>query len=206
MTADNVHHLEARDLTVTPEVGKPTLLTAANLAKEWFADMVREAERQTEDDIGAIRREIVFAACFMESYIFEWARDVAGMDKVVEHFRLKKDDYETVKDRWKEVPVRLHKKMPEKELIASESEFCIDWGDMGLVTKYRNGLVHGKASIPNGLKRAEDGPPPPEPTLRDLLQKGQGWALESVLKVVGQLHEQTGTPVPEYLEDHLDPL
>ncbi len=123
------------------------------------------------------------------------------MGKVVEYFELEKDHYETVKERWKKVPLRLHK----AELIEPQSEPSIDWGQMGLVTKYRDGLVHGGASIPAGLKGDEgDDPPQPQPSIEGLKRKGQGWALDSVLQVVRQLHEQTDTPVPEYLKDHLE--
>lgn len=175
------------------------IVAEANLAKEWFADMVREAERQTEDIVGAIRREIVFAVCFAESYIFEWAREVAGSHEVIKYFKFR-EPFEDVKQKWKTVPAELH----EKGLIDTESEPSIDWGQMGEVTKYRHGLVHGAASIPSGLKTEEDEPPQPMPTLSHLRRRGQRWALAAVLKVVEQLHRETDTPLPEYLEDVLE--
>lgn len=123
------------------------------------------------------------------------------MDKVDEHFRLKAP-YETVEQRWRRVPLRLH----TAGLIDSEAEPHLCWDQMRELIAFRNGLVHGKASLPSGLKDRGDRSPPPEPTVEQLRRRGQGWALDSVLEVVGQLHKQTGTPVPTYVEDHLDPV
>ncbi|MFW6116639.1 MAG: hypothetical protein ACOC6F_02835 [bacterium] len=197
---------EARIIEMkTPVVGSFTaaayILVEANLAKEWFGDAVGEAKRETEDALGSIRREIVFAVCFAESYIFEWAREVAGPTEVIEHFRFE-EPFETVKEKWKGVPVRLH----DAGLTATKSEPSIDWGQMGEVTKYRDGLVHGAASIPAGLTSEEGEAPEPKPALSELRRRGRGWALAAVLNVVGQLHQQTNTPLPEYLKDDLELL
>lgn len=175
------------------------ILVEANLAKEWLADTLKEADRETADTIGSIRREIVFAVSFAESYIFEWARDVAGSTQVLQYFN-HNEPFETVKQRWQRVPVRLH----QAELIKTESKPTINWGTMGEVTQYRNGLVHGVASIPSGLKSEKPEPPKPTPTLADLSRRGQGWALSAVLNVAGQLHRQTDTPPPQYLKDYID--
>ncbi|MDY7041405.1 MAG: hypothetical protein SVX38_11130 [Chloroflexota bacterium] len=171
------------------------VLSAANLAKDWFADAVNEAQSETEDAIASVRREIVFVVCFAESYIFEWARDVAGMGEVTKYFVKKDNRWEKLKVRWKEVPLRLF----EEGLVKTETEPRIDWGDMGVVTTYRHGLVHGAASIPVGL---EDEREKPEPTLNDLNKKGQGWALGVVLDLVKQLHDKTQTPMPDYLKNY----
>jgi len=49
------------------------IMMSAHLAQSWFADALRETK--TGGDAHARRREIVFAVCFAETYLFEWVRD-----------------------------------------------------------------------------------------------------------------------------------
>jgi predicted RNA-binding Zn-ribbon protein involved in translation (DUF1610 family) len=49
------------------------IMMSAHFAQSWFEDALREAN--TPDDAHARRREIVFAVCFAETYLFEWVRD-----------------------------------------------------------------------------------------------------------------------------------
>jgi hypothetical protein len=63
--------LEAASMTVSG--GTPTIWLTYPFAKEWFEDALHEAK--TGIDHNARRREIVFAVCFAESYLFEWVRD-----------------------------------------------------------------------------------------------------------------------------------
>lgn len=202
MTENEQYEPESKVLRAEPGVFKLTgypadLLVAANLAERWFADMVRETKSDTGGATDSIRREVVFAACFAESYIFEWTRKLTGKD-VGDYFELEYP-FECLKQRWKRVPVDLY----EAGVVVAPCRPNIDWAEMGEVTQYRNGLVHGAASIPRGLKSEVGDPPEPVPKLSDLERRGQGWALKAVLKVVEQLHQQTGTPVPDYLQGHL---
>lgn len=52
----------------------PSLWTMATFSPQWFADASHEATCGSEEY--SIRREIVFSSCFLESYIFEWVRDI----------------------------------------------------------------------------------------------------------------------------------
>lgn len=174
------------------------LLVAANSAERWFADMVRETQPETGGATDSIRREVVIAVCFAESYIFEWARDVMGRD-ALQYFGLE-NGFEDVKRKWKRVPVDLY----EAGVIEAASKPDIDWREMGKVTEYRNGLVHGAASIPRASKGCAEEAVKPMRRLSELSGRGQGWALQAVLKVVEQLHQQTGTPIPDYLQGYLD--
>lgn len=174
------------------------LLVASNLARRWLADTIKEAQRENGDTTDSIRREIVFAVCFAESYIFEWAREVAGWQEVIRYFKF--DRPEKVKDRWKRVPAELY----DDGVVETQSRPAIDWGKMGEVTQYRHGLVHGASSIPRGLKGEQGEAPEPVPSLGDLRKRGQGWALKAVLNVVEQLHRETDTALPEYLRNHVE--
>jgi hypothetical protein len=53
-------------------VGVPTVWVSDNFSEDWFSDALKEARSGT--DFNARRREIIFAACFAESYLFEWTR------------------------------------------------------------------------------------------------------------------------------------
>jgi hypothetical protein len=73
-----------------------------SFAKEWFEDALREAK--TSHDHKARRREIVFAICCAESYLFEWVRDeVLEQDfaKLTQYFP--SGQKKGVKDKWKDV-------------------------------------------------------------------------------------------------------
>lgn len=80
-----------RDITVHPKplelkasVTGPTVWLSDNFAQDWFADALNEA--RTEQDHNSRRREIIFATCFAESYIFEWVRHVVEIEEVNNYF------------------------------------------------------------------------------------------------------------------------
>src|SRR5919112_3743691 len=54
-------------------IGELTVWLTYSFAPEWFEDALNEAKRGA--DHNARRREIVFAVCCAESYLFEWVRD-----------------------------------------------------------------------------------------------------------------------------------
>jgi hypothetical protein len=55
------------------QVGELTVWLTYSFAPDWFEDALHEAK--TGIDHNAQRREIVFAVCCAESYLFEWVRD-----------------------------------------------------------------------------------------------------------------------------------
>ena len=59
------------------QFGNITVWLTYNWAPEWLADAHMAAQTTTvaEDRKHSRRREILFAACFAESYLFEWVRD-----------------------------------------------------------------------------------------------------------------------------------
>jgi hypothetical protein len=82
-----------------------------SFAREWFEDALHEAKTGT--DHNARRREMVFAVCFAESYLFEWVRDdifdrkdfeklVASLNQV-----FPPGQEQPVLEKWKDVPKKL---------------------------------------------------------------------------------------------------
>jgi hypothetical protein len=60
------------------ELGTVTAWKSYSFAPEWFADASREAGVEGSPGLerrGARRREVLFAVCAAESYVFEWVRD-----------------------------------------------------------------------------------------------------------------------------------
>lgn len=174
----------------------PTIWIAANFSPQWFEDALHEANFGT--DVNSIRREIVFSSCFLESYIFEWARNI-DIGAINDYFPAKprfkdKDDpryRRTLKDKWKDVP----KELFEDGKIPVSPQLNVS--GLGTLIKYRNGLVHATASRPStDAQPPEEKPVPANDELRSLKS---GWALSISVTLVEALHSNLGTAAPEYL-------
>jgi hypothetical protein len=171
--------------------------TSDNFAQDWFADALHEA--RTGKEYNSRRREIIFAVCFAESYIFEWARSILQIKEINDYFPPERGSPRNpryrrpTKDKWKEIPKELHK--AGKILAAPQ----LDLRELGELINYRDGLVHAAASRP-----ATDSQPKetrPYPT-KDMLRKLKpGCAVRIVVDLVRNLHQAIGTPVPEYIEN-----
>ena len=77
-----------------------------NFSHEWFDDALNEAQNGRNHN--ARRREIIFAVCFAESYIFEWVRDEVirrDFDKINDYF--KPGSNKGVFEKWKDIPKQL---------------------------------------------------------------------------------------------------
>jgi hypothetical protein len=182
--------------TIEAAAYAPTVWLSANFARLWFIDAMHEAT--TGNDENSIRREIVFSSCYLESYIFEWARniDIGGVNNYFPAKPRFEDDpsyRRTLKDKWKEVP----KELFNDGKIACEPQ--LNLSRLGALIKYRNGLIHATASRPStDSQPLEEKPVPARDELKRLKR---GWALSIALELVGKLHQDLGTKAPDYLQD-----
>ena len=164
---------------ITPECGALTitgerveLWKYGTYAPAWFADARKEAS--LPDDQARLR-EIIFAVCAVESYLFEWVRGVLhGEFRLLNHYFPANRDGRGIGivERWKQVINHLH----DDGTISAKPSFGEQyWEEFKDLVNFRNGLVHGRASRPDieGLTEAEK----PEPTQEQLKQKGSGWRL-----------------------------
>jgi len=195
---DTVINVPTAHIRVTGHA--PTLWISANFSEPWFRDTAREAEGK--DGQHSTRREIVFASSFLESYIFEWARQICGLDRINDYYppkaRFKGDRriQRPLKDKWKFVPGELH----SDGLISKAPD--LDLSELGILVEFRNGLLHARASRPStGSLRKEFQPVPAPGQLESI---GHGWACSVAKKLVLKLHEDLQTPAPSYLEAHKD--
>jgi hypothetical protein len=159
-----------------------------HFARNWLDDARREARNDGRD---ARRREIVFAACFVESYLVEWVRDRVYRD---EKDRLEKTEQLLARPIRTGIEKRLKKvvrQLKEQNRITSDAFNCSGgwWQDFGDLVELRNWLVDGRASIP-----ARNGRQLNEHSLRSLLDSLQPeWAVKTALEVTRQLDSATGT-------------
>jgi hypothetical protein len=175
-----------------------TLWVTRNFAKTWFTDALREARSGPQvPHRDALRREIVFAVCFVESFLVEWTRDAALKGRFHDLSRyFPPDDRRGIRKRWKEVIRDLH----HDGLLRSRPDFGTTvWTDFCRVIDYRDGLIHASMSRPE----SPDLPPGevPSPSAEDLGREERGFAVRRVVALVRQLHGWAGTTPPAWLQE-----
>lgn len=184
------------DMAIAGESSPPLLLSSYHFALEWFDEALTEATHPASSTASSNRRskrrEIVFAVCCVEAYLFEWVyHQVLRQDasQLVTYFP--QDKHLGICERLKDVVNQLH----SNQLLPKKPDFggLNQWSTL---VKFRNGLVHANASrpvsnVPGDLM--------PDPSLKDLDQMPNGWAVRVITKVIGRLHSAAGTPTPSWL-------
>ncbi len=167
---------------------------AANFARAWFEDALREAQA---GDANARRREIVFAVCFLESYLFEWTRNLVGPSEIKTYFPLRRNDRPRrmgIRQKWKDV---LKDLLAKKKIARAPAFSGSDWAAFRRLVDYRDGLVHATASRSDSAGLPDEEKPMPSPD--DLATMPAGQPVRVVVELVNRLHEATGTTVPPWL-------
>jgi hypothetical protein len=171
------------------QVPGPLVWTQYRYAQDWYEDAEDEAKSEGPD---SRRREILFAVCFLESYLYEWVLvDVLDrdLDSVEEYFP--SDDTRDPRRKWKEVPKRLLDDQRIKAVPQTGDQHGNEWTRLFL---WRNGLVRAGASKPDLDQENR-----PVPTKNELDELAPGWALEVALERVHRLHEAADMPLPRWL-------
>jgi len=190
--------IELGSIPMTASVGTGTIWLSYSFAKEWFEDALHEA--RTGTDHNARRREIVFAVCFAESYLFEWIRDEVLDPRDYQKLVTDLNQYfppgegQPVKDKWKLVP----KKLLSAGLVPAVPDLNQPyWEHFTKLVTMRNGLVHARSSRPETTQIQEK--EKPLPSKEDLDNLPAGWATEVVVTLVKELHKAVGTSEPDWL-------
>ena len=194
MTDSKVYERKLRDKVDVTSYAATIWLTG-NYANLWFIDALNEARSEPSRDSN--RRQIIFAVCFIESYLFEWVRDevlkgdYASIDK---YFPITQK--RGIKDRWKEVIKQLH----DEDLIPDIPDYRTStaWEDFNKLVDYRDGLVHGAASRPETSSQPNKNNP--VPSTKQLSKIESDWPTKAAVNLVGELHQTTNTQTPDWLE------
>ena len=189
--ADQVIQMKPAILRIA--AGNLVLWVNYSFAPDWLGDALTEA--RSGPGHRPRRREILFAVCFVESYLFEWVRDDILKR---EYNRLEKyfptDDRTGVRERWKEVIKSLH---ADDLLPALPSFGDPSWSDFRTLVTHRDGLVHAKASRPDAATLSKEQKPVPD--MHTLDQLAPGWPVRTVVALVKNLHAAAGTLPPAWL-------
>lgn len=169
-------------------------------AERWWEDARSEVPAAgASDEDGAtrhaVRRQVVFAVCAMESWFFEWVReDVLG--DVTAAARLFDDAPDPVSDRVKFVLRELH----DHGEIDGEPSFGDSeaWDDLHDLLGHRNGLVHALASLPRGDVPPDAGESRPTP--RELAELAPARPLEVVRNAVDLMTSFADDAPPDWME------
>jgi len=171
----------------------PTVWISHSFAPEWYEDALNEANAGTGHR--SRRREILFAVCCVESYLFEWVRDEAlnrQFSDLPKYFPY--DDRRGIRERWKEVLRAVHSDGLIKDLPEFGKSY---WAEFRSLVDYRNGLLHGKSSRPHtDILEDDQGP---LPSKDDLDEIEAGWAVQVIAQLIVELHVVAGTAKPDWL-------
>ncbi len=166
----------------------------ASFGEAWFADALREAREPQGRD--AMRREIAFAVCFAESYLYEFVPGHLFSGRYEALFKyVPSDDRRGIRDRWKEVLRNLHRDGKLKAIPDFSRERS--WSEFSKLITYRDGLVRAKVSRPATSGQRDEEKPLPAP--EDLDRLPAGWAVTTVVELAQSLHDCTGIPTPAWL-------
>lgn len=165
------------------------------LAQAWWADVVAEAVAGRD----ARRRQIVFGGAFLETYLYEWVRDVVLVNDPDRWDRLDRlfpvGDSRNVVQRWKQVP----KALAERGAIQAIPDLGVGaWEEIIRLLTFRNGLLHGTSSPPVGSAVPEGRVSPASVDV--LASIGPGWVPSTVVSAVDLLLSGTASGVrPEWM-------
>jgi hypothetical protein len=164
-------------------------------AYEWFNDALTEA--RMGGDYNQRRREILFAVCFAENYLFEWVRDTVlkgDFDKLNKYFP--PGSRRDVFTKWKDIPKQL---ASENLIDASPNLGEAYWEDFQVLIDYRNGLAHAQAARPENRTHKQPKNEKPMPSKETLDNLPAGWAVQVVVKLVQRFNDAAGTTLPSWL-------
>jgi hypothetical protein len=183
---------------VLPSDQLVTMIVKANFAKDWFEDAYNEVTKTPY--AAARRREIIFAVCATESYLFEWARDILISKYPTEFLNKLTDCFpenskKPITEKWKDVPKKLWRGLIEG---TPDLRSCQTWRTFREVYKYRNALIHAAVSWPKTEVTASLAPA--RDWKAELGAMGAGQAIEVVAELMRGLNDKAGTPTPDWLD------
>lgn len=166
--------------------------TASCFSRSWYEDARTEA---AVSEPNARRREIIFAVCCAECYLFEWVRDEIlrrDYQRLTHYFPI--PDKDGIYERWRRVTRALREECLIRQLPDDSDAHGPAWN---LLLRYRNGLTHASASRPDATGQSEKKRPTPSPQDLELLEPG--WAMDVVAERIRRLHTAARSLPPDWL-------
>ena len=191
-TEPPAHHAHMLEASV-PITAALRLAAASRFSNRWFVDTLEQSRLPGQD---ARRREIVFAVCLAETYLFEWVlHDIChnDWDSALKYFP--PDGRRGVDEKWRQVPKALAADGRLKAAPDLGGPHGEDW--LELVDR-RDALSHAAVSRP--LTRQSDDPTPMVLPSFELEAIPPGWALRIIVDRITRLHDAAGTPRPPWLK------
>ena len=182
------------DIEAYSEVSTPTLSVAANYSEDWYTDACAEVSNSANSNNK--RREIVFAACFLESYIYEWVRNY-GANYIIKYFSTTAKNADgkcytrKLKNKWKYIPPEMAKE------LGVAKDVKLDLSGLGTLIVLRNGFVHAATSKLYNAFTVKEAQPVPSQEQLGLIKSG--WAASVAENLIISLHEQIDSNAPGYL-------
>lgn len=181
------------------EVHSATAYITQDYAPDWWEDALKSVP-DGAGDAGAMRRQIVFAVCALESWFFEWVRDDVLEDATQSSVLFADITARGLPNRIKCVLGEMHSRgRLDAEPGYGESDA---WQDLHELLRHRNGLVHALASRPRGdIPEEAEGP---RPDFRELTEMEPAWPVSVVRGVVELLSSFDDAEPPEWMELPVD--
>lgn len=207
MSNEKEQHTVTVDMSFNVEWSE-TAIVMSDFAKDWFEDARNEATRETDNDIAAAaarRREIIFAVCALESYLFEWVRDILllqapPVDLLAALYKyFPQRQKKPITEKWKDIP----KMLCDDKLIKKVPDLSGQTWKMFKEDLYecrRNNLIHAGASRPKKEVKPYLDPPAPSTNWKaELGRFPAGWAVGIVTTLIEDLNDKAGTHAPSWL-------
>jgi hypothetical protein len=178
--------IEQTHKNTVPVSGVLKLAVASRFSERWFTDALDQSQLPGPD---ARRREIVFAVCLAESYLFECVvHDVFpnDWDGALKYFAPSARG--GVDQKWREVPKKLFADRKLRAVPDLGGPHGEDWAKL---VDLRDALIHAVVSRP--VTRQADDPTPLRSPSLTLAGIPPGWALRVVVDRITRFHAAAGS-------------
>lgn len=164
---------------------------ASHFSESWFTDA---RDQSLLPNRHARRREIVFAVCLAETYLFEWVlHQLFPGNWAAADAYFPAGSRRSVYDKWQEIPAKL---VVDGRLPVAPDLGGPHGADWLRLLDLRDWLIHAAVSRP---RVRVDHNLPMSSFDAELESLAPGWALGVVVERMRRLHTAAGTPPPEWL-------
>lgn len=175
------------------EGGQPAAITGHSFAKYWLDDAYHES---IGDDWHHSRREIIFAALFLEAYLFEWAQSHLARDLGALLQEFPQDaSIPSLRKKWTVLIPKIFK------VCALGAPPPTTHTEFERLVNFRDRLIHARSSrlsVSSYIDLRW-----PDPSAEDLRMLPNGWAFQTTIEIVRILHEYAGTELPNYVSRYM---